>query len=101
MSGVIVLEILQGFRSDSDYAQAKERLSRLDTYSIFNSTLIERCAENYRFLRKQGITIRKTYDVIIATWCIDHQLPLLFTDRDFDPFVEYLGLVSVCSTDMK
>lgn len=99
MADLIVLEILQGFRNDSDYAQAKERLARLDTYSIFNSSLIERCAENYRFLRKKGITIRKTNDVIIATWCIDHQLPLLFTDRDFDPFVEYLGLVSACSKD--
>ncbi|MBA4155743.1 MAG: hypothetical protein C0512_15530, partial [Flavobacterium sp.] len=52
-------------------------------------------AENYRALRKQGITIRKTIDVIIATYCIEHQLPLLYSDRDFDPFVTYLGLVSV------
>lgn len=54
--------------------------------------MAERCAENYRTLRKKGITVRKTNNVIIATCCIEHQLPLLYSDRDFDPFVKYLGL---------
>ena len=50
-------------------------------------------ADNYRTLRKLGLTIRKSADVIIATHCIQHSLPLLFTDRDFDPFVAHLGLI--------
>lgn len=49
-------------------------------------------AANYRKLRKKGITIRKTIDVIIATSCIKHELKLLYTDRDFDPMVKHLGL---------
>ena len=52
-------------------------------------------AENYRALRKKGITIRKTADVIIATFCIESELPLLFSDRDIDPFVKFLGLIPV------
>lgn len=49
-------------------------------------------AGNCRKLRKKGISIRKTADVIIASYCIEHNLPLLFSDRDFQPFVDYLGL---------
>lgn len=93
---LIFLEILQGFKDDKDYAQARDQLAKLDQHSIFNSTLVERCAENDRALRKKGITVRKTNDVIIATYCIEHQLPLLYIDRDFGPFADYLGLVSAC-----
>ncbi|MDP2180210.1 PIN domain nuclease [Methylicorpusculum sp.] len=96
IADVIFLEILQGFRSDRDYLMARDRLSTLDQYSVFNSGMVEQCAENYRYLRKRGITIRKTNDVIIATYCIEHRLPLLYLDRDFDPFVKHLCLVSVC-----
>jgi predicted nucleic acid-binding protein len=51
-------------------------------------------ADNYRQLRKQGITIRKTPDVIIASFCIENNLPLLFSDKDFLPLVTHLKLVS-------
>jgi predicted nucleic acid-binding protein len=94
IADIIFLEILQGFRDDKDYEKARNTLATLDQLSIFNSNMVERCAENYRSLRKKGITIRKTNDVIIATYCIEHQMPLLYLDRDFDPFVKYLGLVS-------
>jgi len=36
--------------------------------------------------------VRKTLDIVIATYCIEHDLPLLFEDRDFLPFVQHLGL---------
>ncbi|MXS85945.1 PIN domain nuclease [Nitrosomonas sp. HPC101] len=94
IADLIFLEVLQGFKNDKDYVRARDRLAKLDQYSILNSTMVERCAENYRTLRKKGITVRKTNDVIIATYCIEHQLPLLYSDRDFDPFVKYLGLKS-------
>jgi hypothetical protein len=96
IADLIFLEILQGFNNDKDYQQARDRLAKLDQYSIFNRDSVEKCAENFRALRKKGITIRKTNDVIIATYCIEQQLPLLFMDRDFDPFVKHLGLVSAC-----
>ncbi|VAW87715.1 PIN domain protein [hydrothermal vent metagenome] len=92
---IIFLEILQGFRSDKDYNRAKKTLATLDQYDIFGYTMVSKCADNYRALRKKGITIRKTTDIIIATFCIDNQLPLLFSDRDFIPFVKYLNLISV------
>jgi predicted nucleic acid-binding protein len=95
IADIIFLEILQGFRNDKDYIKARNTLATLDQYSLFNSQMVEICAENYRSLRKKGITIRKTNDVIIATYCINYHIPLLFKDRDFEPFVKYLGLIAV------
>lgn len=95
IADLIFLEILQGFKIEKDYKLVKSRLSTLEQYSIFNSGMVEPCANNYRFLRKKGITIRKTNDIIIASYCIQHKIPLLYTDRDFDPFVKYLYLRSV------
>lgn len=89
---LIALEILQGFRNDSDYATAKDTLSSLTIYEMLGEGAALRCADNVRALRKKGITIRKTADVIIATFCIGHGFPLLFSDRDFIPFVTHLGL---------
>lgn len=91
---LILLEILQGFASDKDYNRAKKELNSLDQYEMFGHSMVTKCAENYRALRERGITIRKTADVIIATFCIENQFPLLFSDRDFIPFVEKLGLIS-------
>lgn len=95
MGDLIFLEILQGFRNDKDYKQAKATLQALGQYEMFNSELALKCADNYRQLRKKGITIRRTTDVMIATFCIENKLPLLFSDRDFIPFVEHLKMKPV------
>jgi len=92
---IIFLEILQGFRRDKDYNSAKHTLATLDQYNMFDCSMALKCADNYRTLRKKGITIRKTTDIMIATFCIEHQFPLLFSDRDFIPFVQHLNLRSV------
>ena len=92
---LIVLEILQGFRSDKDYKTAKKYLSSLRQFGMLSPELAIKAAENYRKLRKQGMTIRKTTDVIIATFCIENSLPLLYTDKDFIPFTKKLKLRSV------
>ncbi|HCW90613.1 MAG TPA: VapC toxin family PIN domain ribonuclease [Marinobacter sp.] len=89
---LIFLEILQGIRSDKEYRQTKQSLLTLDQHEMFGRKMAGKCADNYRALRKKGITIRKTADIIIATFCIENDLPLLFLDRDFIPFVEHLGL---------
>ncbi|HUF82350.1 MAG TPA: PIN domain nuclease [Burkholderiales bacterium] len=89
---LILAEVLQGFRSDADYEAAKEMLASLTTYDLLGAGLAVKTADNYRALRKRGITVRKTADAIIATFCIEHRTPLLYSDRDFDPFVEHLGL---------
>lgn len=92
---LILLEILQGFREDKDYKIAKKHLTALHQFNMLTPDLAVKAADNYRKLRKQGITIRKTADVIIATFCIENRLPLLYTDKDFIPFTQYLKLRSV------
>ncbi len=92
---LILLEILQGFRTDKDYNLARKNLKNLDQYELFGKQMVDKCATNYRSLRKKGITIRKTADVIIATFCIENNMPLLFSDRDFLPFVEHLKLDTI------
>lgn len=89
---VILVEVLQGFRADADYAVARQALSRLPAYDMLGLERSERAAGRYRALRKSGVTLRKTIDVIIGSFCIDEGLPLLFSDRDFLPMVEHLGL---------
>lgn len=92
MGDLILLEILQGIRNDKDYRNTKRSLLALEQFELFGKHLVETCADNYRALRKKGITVRKTADVIIATFCMENRLPLLFVDRDFLPFVHHLGL---------
>lgn len=89
---LIFLEVLQGIRNDKDFRQTKQSLLALNQYEMFGTEMAGKCADNYRALRKKGITITKTADVIIATFCIANSLPLLFLDRDFIPFVDHLGL---------
>jgi predicted nucleic acid-binding protein len=95
ISDLILLEILQGFRSDNDYETAKAHLLALNQFRMLSPDIALKAAENYRILRKKGITIRKTADVIIATFCISNRIPLLFADRDFIPFIKHLKLQPV------
>ncbi|SFM65750.1 hypothetical protein SAMN05421863_10425 [Nitrosomonas communis] len=62
---------------------------------MLNMEIAIKSVDNFRYLRKRGITIRKTVDTIIATFCIEEKYPLLFSDRDFLPFAEYLDLRAV------
>jgi len=91
---LILTEVLQGFRVDRDYRTAKSLFSDLTLLELLGTERAMRAADAYRTLRKQGITIRKTADVIIASYCIDEKIPLLYEDRVFDPMVAKLGLRS-------
>jgi predicted nucleic acid-binding protein len=68
-------------------------MNELTVFELLGKDMAIRSAENFRTLRKQGITIRKTADAVIASFCIEYGLPLLFSDKDFKPFVTHLGLV--------
>ena len=92
---LILTEVLQGFRSDTDYRAARRLLTGLDVFNMLNTGLAIKSADNFRKLRKQGITVRKTVDMIITTFCIEQGHALLFSDRDFLPMVEYMGLAQV------
>ena len=94
LGDLIYLEILQGFRSDKDYKLAKSSLQTLDQIELFGLDMVVKCADNYRKLRKTGVTIRKSTDVIIASYCMENKIPLLFQDRDFKPFVAQQTLIS-------
>jgi predicted nucleic acid-binding protein len=89
---IILTEVLQGFRDDAQYKLAKEAMILLPVFEMLGQAMVIRSAENYRFLRARGITIRKTLDVVIATYCIEHDHSLLFEDKDYLPFVRHLGL---------
>ena len=89
---LILTEVLQGFRANSDYQQAKTLLLTLEQLPMLDNAIALQSADHFRALRKRGITVRKTIDVLIATFCIEHQLPLLFADKDFEPFCQHLGL---------
>ena len=89
---LVLTEVLQGFRADRDFRQARTLMLHLDVRSVLSPALALRAAEHYRFLRRQGTTVRKTIDTVIATYCIDEDLPLLHDDTDFLPFEQHLGL---------
>jgi predicted nucleic acid-binding protein len=91
---LILTEVLQGFASDRHFGKARSALLALPLVTISDKEVALLAAANYRSLRKRGITVRKTVDTLIATRCIRDGYPLLYSDRDFDPFVEHLGLVS-------
>jgi predicted nucleic acid-binding protein len=89
---IILAEVLQGFRSDKDYRLARELLLELPIFQIMTPELALISADNYRKLRKEGITVRKSVDNWIATFCIENKISLLFSDKDFNPYVDQLGL---------
>ena len=91
---LILTEVLQGFFSDRDFNQARKLMTSLVIVDLVGQEIAIQAARNFRALRSLGVTVRKTIDTLIATRCIDSGLPLLYSDRDFDPFVEHLGLRS-------
>ena len=92
---LIIAEVLQGFRSDADYRKAKAALDDLLYEPMVGREIAIANARNYRKLRAKGITVRKTIDMLIATFCLENRHSLLHADRDFDAIAEHLGLVVV------
>ena len=89
---LIVAEVLQGFRADRDWHAAQDALLRFPILELGGLAIALRSAQNYRTLRARGITVRKTIDCLIATFCIEEGVALLHSDRDFKPFARHLGL---------
>ena len=92
MGDLILTEVLQGFRSDKDFKTARSFLDSLPFRQMGGYNVAIQSAQNYRKLRKAGITVRKIIDVIIATFCIIEGLTLLHDDRDFDPMAAHFPL---------
>jgi predicted nucleic acid-binding protein len=89
---LIAAEVLQGVRDQREFRLVKKTLDAFHHVDLVGYGLAIRASENYRALRDRGITIRKTIDTLIATYCIENGLTLLHADRDFVPFVNHLGL---------
>ena len=89
---LILCEILQGARTESHARTLEVELRKFEMVAMLNPDLAVVAAKNYRALRSQGITIRKTIDLVIGTFCIAHQHTLLHDDRDFGPMETHLGL---------
>lgn len=94
VADLVLVEVLQGYSRETDFKTALELMSRMEAVTVGGTDVAIAAARNFRSLRAKGITVRKTIDCLIATRCIMDGLPLLYSDRDFDPFVEHLGLVS-------
>ena len=92
---LILTEVLQGFRRAVDFTRARQLFAAFPVVTMLGPQQAIRSAEHYRALRARGVTVRKTMDVMIGTYCIARDLPLLYADRDFDPMVRHLGLRSV------
>jgi predicted nucleic acid-binding protein len=89
----ILTEVLRGIRDDRTFTLTCERMLALPVVDMLGSGRAVAAAQHHRTLRRLGVTIRKSADVVIASYCIGEHLPLLFTDRHFEPFVEHLGLL--------
>jgi hypothetical protein len=92
---IILCEVLQGFPAQRDYARARTALLQFPVFPLGGMDVALQCAENYRTLRRHGVTIRKTIDCLIATFVIARGFSLLHNDRDFAHFEQYLGLTVV------
>jgi predicted nucleic acid-binding protein len=89
---LILTEVLQGFTDDRDFVKARRLLTSLTIVQIGGPEIAIVAAQNFRYLHKRGVSVRKTIDTMIATRCIESGYDLLHSDRDFEPFVQHLGL---------
>ncbi len=89
---LILAELLQGFSSEREFQIAKQLMDGLEYRDFVGRDMAMAAAQNYRALRRQGITVRKTIDVLIATFCIENGFGLIHNDRDFEPMEQLLGL---------
>jgi len=94
---VILCEVLQGARTEVHARVLEGELRKFDLVAMLNPELAVAAAKNYRTLRTEGITIRKTIDLVIGTFCIAHGHTLLHDDRDFGPMETHLGLKTAVS----
>jgi predicted nucleic acid-binding protein len=89
----MLCEVLQGLENERVAREVELLLRRFEIVSMAGDAIAVAAARNFRTLRSRGITIRKTIDLFIGTWCIENRRPLLHNDRDYRPMALHLGLV--------
>ena len=89
---LMLCEVLQGLQTEQAARDVEALLRRFEIVSMAGDAIAVAGARNFRFLRRRGITVRKTIDLLIGTWCIENRASLLHNDSDFHPMTRYLGL---------
>jgi hypothetical protein len=92
---LMLCEVLQGLDSEQAARQVESLLRDFEIVPMAGETIAVAAARNFRSLRRRGITVRKTIDLLIGTWCIENRMALLHNDNDFRPMARHLGLVEV------
>ena len=95
MGDLMLCEVLQGLDSERAAQEVEALLRRFEIVPMAGDVIATAAARNFRSLRRRGITVRKTIDLLIGTWCIQNRGPLLHNDGDFRPMARYLGLIEV------
>ncbi|MCU0977529.1 MAG: PIN domain nuclease [Steroidobacteraceae bacterium] len=89
---LILAELLQGFATEQDARRALALLEPLEFLAMGGRDVAIQSAAHYRRLRRSGVTVRKTMDMLIGTYCLMHDHEILHSDRDFDVLAKHLGL---------
>ena len=89
---IILQEILQGFKEDKDFIIAKDLLLEFPILEMNHIDSSIGAAELYRKLKKEGKSIRRSNDCLIAYYVICNNLPILHKDRDFKIISEKTSL---------
>ena len=92
---LMLCEVLQGLDSEPSARDVEALLRRFEIAPMAGDVIAVAAARNFRFLRRRGITIRKTIDLLIGAWCIENRRPLLHNDSDFRPMARHLGLMEL------
>jgi predicted nucleic acid-binding protein len=95
LGDLMLCEILQGLESEQAASEVETLLRNFEIVPMAGEAIAVVAARNYRSLRRRGITIRKTIDLLIGAWCIENARPLLHNDSDFHPMARHLGLIEV------
>lgn len=98
---LVLVEVMRGIASEPLATEIEQEFRHFETAQIGGRKIALIAAQNYRFLRSKGITIRGSIDLLIGTWCIENHVPLLHNDRDFEMMEQHLGLVPVVAGDLQ
>jgi predicted nucleic acid-binding protein len=92
---LMLCEVLQGLDSERTAVEVEALLRRFNVAQMVSDEIAVLAARNFRSLRRRGVTVRKTIDLLIGTWCIENGIPLLHNDSDFHPMARHLGLIEI------
>ena len=94
LGDLIYCEVLQGIKSKKELNKVKSLFGTLHKDAVGGFDICERASENYKYLRSLGVTVRRTIDIIIGTFCLENGHEIIHNDRDFASMEEHLGLRS-------